>query len=175
MSNLVIELLKILLIWFKSILVYLFVPNSFLFKSIEDEIVLITGGGSGIGRIMAVLFASKGAKIVIWDLAEDGMKRTAQMVQNKGGKCYSYKVDVSDRNEVYSAAERVKRDVGKVNILVNNAGIVNGKRLEDLPDEKIIKTMEGEAVCHLTRDDNFLFVVLHSRFLQSIVWPIFGL
>jgi len=55
-------------------------------------------------------------------------------------------VDVSSREDIYKAAEKVKKDVGKVDILINNAGIVFGKRLLETPDENIVKTFEVNAM-----------------------------
>lgn len=144
MSNIIIDVLTIILLWIKEILVYLFVPKSFRIKSIKDELVLVTGGGSGIGRLMAIMLSEKGANVIIWDVNEEGMKQTKKLIERNGGKCWTFRCDVSKREEVYAVASTVKSDVGKVTILINNAGIVCGKSFEELPDESIIKTMNGE-------------------------------
>lgn len=61
---------------------------------------------------------------------------------------YTYVVDISDRHKVYEMASSVAADVGHVTILVNNAGIVSGTRILDIPDEKVIKTFEVNAISH---------------------------
>ncbi|GBM19596.1 Epidermal retinol dehydrogenase 2, partial [Araneus ventricosus] len=125
-----------------------FVPRSFRYKDIKGQTVLITGGGSGIGRLIALRFAKHGARIVVWDLNLSGAQETMKMVRDQGGEAFAFRCDVSQPQAVYDAAARVKQEVGKVDILVNNAGIVTGKRLLDCPDEKIKKTFEVNALAH---------------------------
>jgi FlaA1/EpsC-like NDP-sugar epimerase len=59
---------------------------------VRDRVVLITGGGSGIGRKMALQFARRNAIVVIWDIFEAGMQETVKLVQSAGGRIHSYKV-----------------------------------------------------------------------------------
>lgn len=137
----------------KAILLF-FVPKFLLFKDVSQDIVLITGGASGLGRLMAKRFAKLGATVVIWDLNPTGLEETTKMVEemrskkDKVGKCYHYQVDISDRFKVYAAAERVRREVGDVSILINNAGIVTGKRFLECQDEKILKTFDVNVLAH---------------------------
>lgn len=129
----------------------LFIPNSLRYKAIHDDIVLITGGGSGLGRSLAVTFAKHGVKkIVLWDINDEGMKETKSLVESPqfNSKCWIYVCDVSDRHKVYEMANYVKRDVGTVTILVNNAGIVSGSNILDLSDEQIVKTFEINSLAH---------------------------
>ena len=65
-----------------------------------------------------------------------------------GGKAYSYQLDVTDRLKVYALAEQIKREVGDVIMLVNNAGIVTGKKILDAPDHLMVKTMEVNTISH---------------------------
>lgn len=131
-----------------------FVPRFLRYKDVSNDIVLITGGGSGLGRLFALTFAKKGAKVVIWDVNLPGMEETAKMIEelrtdkDKIGSCAYYVVDISDRAEVYARAEQVKREIGTVTILINNAGIVVGKRFMDLNDDKIVKTFEVNCIAH---------------------------
>ena len=60
-----------------------FVPSKFRFKSVKDEIVLVTGAGSGIGRLMANKFADLGAKVICWDINKDGMEETVNDIKSK--------------------------------------------------------------------------------------------
>jgi len=111
-------------------------------KSIKGDIVLITGGGSGIGRLMALKLSDLGAIIVTWDVNTQGNEETVSMIQKNGGTAYAYTVDITNRHKIYATAEEVKQDVGTVKILINNAGIVSGTSVLDTTDEKIIRTFD---------------------------------
>lgn len=98
---------------------------------------LITGGAGGLGRAVAQRIVDAGGRVVIWDLREDAASEAAESL---GDDAFAYGCDVSDRQAVYAAAERTLADVGRVDILLNNAGIVSGKHFLDLPDERIEAT-----------------------------------
>lgn len=70
------------------------------------------------------------------------------VVSGRGGVAFSYVCNVIDRETVYSTAERVRKEVGKVSIVVNNAGIVTGKRFLDIPDENIQRTFDVNVLAH---------------------------
>lgn len=117
-------------------------------KSVEGQVVLVTGAGHGIGRVMARKFAEQKARVVIWDINEAGNSRTAKEIQTIGGEVHAYTVDVSKKEKVYDAAARVKKDVGKVDILVNNAGILIGELLLELTDNQIQRVMDINVMAH---------------------------
>lgn len=131
-----------------SLIGYLTVSNLFKKrKSVQGQIVLITGGGSGLGRLMAHRFAKLGAIPVIWDINEEGAKKVAEECQAFGkNKAYYYKVDLSKYQDVYAVADKVKEQVGVVDILINNAGIVTGKKLLDSSEALITKTFEVNSL-----------------------------
>ncbi|XP_072937638.1 epidermal retinol dehydrogenase 2-like isoform X2 [Epargyreus clarus] len=93
-------------------------------KDITGEIVLITGAGHGMGREMALRFARLGAIVVSVDINPAGNEETYKMVKEEKGRIYKFECDVTDRAAVMALAQRVKKDVGEVSILVNNAGIM---------------------------------------------------
>ena len=136
----------VFVLWIKKIALCLFVPRSLRFKQVKDELIVITGAGSGIGRLLAQLFAEKQATVIIWDVNEEGLLQTAKLVEKSGGRCHAFICDVSDRKSVYTTAEKIRRDIGRVTMLINNAGIVSGGRFLEIPDEKIVRTMEGECI-----------------------------
>lgn len=87
-------------------LVKLFIPSRK--KSVAGETILITGAGSGIGRLMALEFASMGVTLVLWDISQDGNKETVRLVKQKGAaRVHSYICDCSNKAEVYSVADQV--------------------------------------------------------------------
>lgn len=134
--------------------VLFFVPKCLRFKDVSQDIVLVTGGASGLGRLFALKFAKLGARVIIWDLNLAGLEETAKMVEelrskrDNVGSCHYYQVDISDRNKVYATAERIKQEIGTVSIVINNAGIVTGKRFLDCNDSMIVKTFEVNTLSH---------------------------
>ncbi len=104
---------------------------------LDDKVALITGAGSGIGEACAVLFADEGASIAAADISEDGALQTAATVADAGGESMAISGDVTDKAECERmVAETVSR-FGKVDILVNSAGITPRYVPADTPfDEK---------------------------------------
>jgi len=110
-------------------------------KSFRNQVVLITGGASGIGRRMALDLAQKGAVLVIWDIHQERLDETVEELSNVGAhRAHGFVCDISNRQEVYTTASKVKEAVGDVDILINNAGIVSGKSILEIEDEKIEAT-----------------------------------
>ncbi|XP_014728571.1 PREDICTED: epidermal retinol dehydrogenase 2-like isoform X2 [Sturnus vulgaris] len=128
-------------------LVFLVVPVRK--KNVSGEIVLITGAGSGIGRLLAIKFASLGATVVLWDINQEALNCTVKVARENGaGRVHSYVCDCSKRQDIYRVADQVKKEVGDVSILINNAGVVIGKRFLDSPDSLVDKTMEVNTMAH---------------------------
>lgn len=100
--------------------------------------LLITGAGSGLGRRMAVLAATRGARVTVWDLDAGAAETTCERIRSVGGIGAAEAVDVSDEAAVQAAAERA----GVVDVLVNNAGVVSGGALLENSSEKIRRTFE---------------------------------
>lgn len=108
--NFFLETIQVLLlsIWYNvESFIHLFVPKKK--KNIAGEVVLITGAGSGIGRLMAQEFAALGTVLVLWDINQEGMKETARLAKNSGAsRVHYYLCDCSDKNEVYRVADQVR-------------------------------------------------------------------
>lgn len=100
--------------------------------------VLITGAGSGIGRLMALEAARRGALIAVWDRDKAGADETVRLVEEAGGAARATVVDITDRVAVASAAERE----GAVDVVINNAGVVTGTTLLEASDEAIERTFQ---------------------------------
>jgi len=117
-------------------------------SEIAGRTVLITGGASGVGRRVALRIAALGGQVVLWDINQDALERTLAEVTGAGGgrAAAGHLCDIADRENVYATAERVRREVGAVDILINNAGIVSGKHFLDLPDGQIEATFKINAL-----------------------------
>lgn len=110
---------------------------------LRDKVALITGAGSGIGMEAALLFSSEGAGIVAVDVNDDAGKETVKQIESKGGKAIYVNADVSkgdDCNKMVAAAEQT---FGKLNILFNNAGIMDSNDDNAMTTEEAVweKTM----------------------------------
>ncbi|WP_461247315.1 SDR family oxidoreductase, partial [Treponema sp. R6D11] len=121
-------------------------------KNIKDKLILITGGASGIGLLMAFTYAEKQARVVIWDVNESAIKLVEDEARAKNLFIRGMVCDVSDRNAVYSQAQKLVAEFGPLDILINNAGIVSkkgpnvvGPVFLSTPDESIIKIMNINA------------------------------
>ena len=84
---------------------------------------IVTGGGAGIGRAIALAMAQEGADVAVWDVNEPQAEEVAAMIRRVGQKSMYSRVDVSIAQEVHAAAQRVGEVLGRIDILVNNAGI----------------------------------------------------
>ncbi len=98
---------------------------------LQNKVAIITGGASGIGKATAALFAKEGAQLVIWDVKEEKGRVVAQEL---GGTFYQ--VDTTDLTAVETAANAVIADFGKIDILINNAGIVRDATLAKMTAEQ---------------------------------------
>lgn len=118
----------------------------------KNKKVLITGGASGIGKIMARKSLERGiSHLVIWDINEEGLAKTKEEFSTFGILISTYKVDVSALDEIKSNAQKVRTEVGKIDILINNAGIVVGKYFHENTHLDIQKTMliNSNALMHI--------------------------
>ncbi len=112
---------------------------------LKEKTVLITGGASGIGKIMVRLMLEREAKVIIWDINQENIDQTISgFSQNEN--LFSFKVDVSNFEQIQAAAKKVKLEIGIVDVLINNAGIVVGKYFDDHSASDISKTMEINAI-----------------------------
>lgn len=77
-----------------------------------------------------------------------GLETTKNLIKDAGGKCFAYWVDVSSREDVYGVAKKVEAEVGKVDILINNAGVVEGQFLLDVVDDRIERMFKINILAH---------------------------
>ena len=124
---------------------------------IKGNSVLITGGASGIGRIMGRMALEKGARmLIIWDINEAGIASTVKEYE-KLGKVIGYKVDVSDSEQVKEMAQTTMAECGNVDIVINCAGIVTSNATFDKQTTREIeRTMSINAVAPMVIAQQFL-------------------
>jgi short-subunit dehydrogenase len=102
-------------------------------KSLEDKVVVITGAGSGIGRALAVDIARRGGLLALSDVNEAGLAETVDLAKQAGAaQVRSDLLDVADREAFRTYADEVLTHFGRVNVVVNNAGVALSGRVEDL-------------------------------------------
>ena len=129
---------------------------------LANHIAVVTGAGSGIGRAIALGYAREGAHVVALDMNKETAAATAQQILNAGGKADSFALDVTRREDCIAMAKQVEGKVGKVTILVNNAGIV-GRNGMTGADDAVIRDWENIIAVNLTG----VFNVTHA-FLGSL-------
>jgi 3-oxoacyl-[acyl-carrier protein] reductase len=111
---------------------------------LTDKTVVVTGAGRGIGRVTAVQLAQQGANLALFDLNEADLAETARLCTDHSVTARSYRVNVADEAEVTGAMDRVASDFGRLDGLVNNAGIVR--------DGLLVKVKEGAVVGSMSLD-----------------------
>jgi len=125
----------------------LFVPNAE--KSVKGEIVLITGTGHGIGKELALQYASQSATVVCWDINEKTNQETVKKIAQLGyTKAHAYVCDVTNRVQVKEMTKRVQEEVGDISILINNAGIMPSHLLLQHTPIEIERTININLVAH---------------------------
>lgn len=101
-------------------------------KSFDGKVAVITGGGAGIGRALAVELARSGATVAVSGRNRDNVDETVNLCRALGAAARGYRLDVTDRDAVYGHADEVVADFGRVNLVVNNAGVSLTASVEEL-------------------------------------------
>jgi NAD(P)-dependent dehydrogenase (short-subunit alcohol dehydrogenase family) len=104
-------------------------------KSVRGRVAAITGAGSGIGRALADALVRQGAHLALCDIDDTALAETVAQCEGFGVKITSEHVDVADRSAVYNWADRVIADHGRVNLIINNAGVALGASVESMSYE----------------------------------------
>lgn len=103
---------------------------------IKNAVAVITGGGQGLGRAMALDLAAQGAKLALVDLNEEKLQETVELVKQAGSEAHYYLLNVAEEEAVEQTFAQIVQDFGGLDILVNNAGITR--------DGLLVKAKEGE-------------------------------
>jgi len=115
---------------------------------LEGRVAIVTGGGRGIGRATALELARLGADVVIAELDKPGAERVAGEVKGLGRKALALPTDVTSRADLKTMVERTRGELGRIDILINNAGIYRAAASLDVTEEHwdAIMTINAKAV-----------------------------
>ncbi|MBM4762768.1 3-oxoacyl-ACP reductase FabG [Bacillus sp. B15-48] len=103
---------------------------------LKDKVAIITGASGGIGEATAKKFAEEGAKVVLADLNKGDLKRTAAAIHQFGGETIEFETDVTNRDQVAHLMSKTNAHYGRIDIVINNAGITKDARLEKMTEEQ---------------------------------------
>jgi 3-oxoacyl-[acyl-carrier protein] reductase len=118
---------------------------------LQDRVGLVTGGGSGIGRAIALRFAGEGARVVVNDVKLDAAEQVVGEIAAAGGRGLAIRADVADSGQVRAMFDEVERTLGGLDVLVNNAGIgttsnSEGRQLREKADARIMEILSGQGI-----------------------------
>jgi NAD(P)-dependent dehydrogenase (short-subunit alcohol dehydrogenase family) len=118
---------------------------------LKDKVAIVTGAGSGIGKGIATVFFREGAKVVVADWDEQAGKKTAEEIRRSGGDAFFVKCDVSKEEQVKATIQTTVAKYGRINVLVNNAGIGVYKTVLDTTSEEwdrcLAVNLKGVFLC----------------------------
>ncbi len=110
--------------------------------SLEDQIVMVTGAGRGIGRGLAEAFAKEGAHIVAVARSIPQINETAEAVRAMGRRAVALPCDVTDSDAIKGVVETAEKDLGPIDVLINNAGYAHFQPVAELPTDEWRRTLE---------------------------------
>ncbi len=110
-------------------------------ERLVDKVAVITGAARGIGKAAARIFAEEGASIIIWDVLDEG-RITAEMLREAGHTVEFEKLNTRDYEAVEAAAERIYQRFGKIDILINNAGITRDQSFLKMSHEQFKEVID---------------------------------
>jgi len=137
-------------------------------QTLRDKRVLVTGGAGGIGSAIALRFAQDGAQVLLADLHEERLPVVASAVLAAGGTARTYGVDVTAIDSIRALREQVFADVGGLDVLVNNAGVVFGGAFHEVPLEKHLLTYQVNTLGVVAMAHVFLSDMIASPEAQLV-------
>jgi 3-oxoacyl-[acyl-carrier protein] reductase len=107
-----------------------------------DKVAIITGGGQGIGLATALKFAREGARVAVCDINGDAAKAAAHEINADGGEAIAFRVDVTDKDSIAQMVQGVMAKWGRIDTLVNNAGIVQDAQFKKMTEEQFDRVID---------------------------------
>jgi len=104
-------------------------------KRLDNKVAVITGGADGLGRAASIKFAAEGAQVIIWDMNEEKARLTIAEIEAEGGKAFFTKVNTASYYEVDVATQDAVSRFGRIDILINNAGITRDASIKKMTPE----------------------------------------
>lgn len=118
---------------------------------LKDKVGIITGAARGIGQATALKFAAEGAKVVVCDIDTAAIEETVQAIRQSGAEAIGCRVDVTKKDEVESMVKAAMDKWGRIDVLVNNAGIIQDGQLHKMTDEQFDRVininLKGTYLC----------------------------
>lgn len=118
---------------------------------LKDKVAVVTGARRGMGRSEALTLAKAGAKVVVSDISKEDCEKVVEEIKEEGCESIAIKCDVSDKEKVQELFEKTKSEFDSVNILINNAGVVDFKPLSEKTEDEWKKTIDinlkGQFLC----------------------------
>ncbi len=111
-------------------------------KRFVDKVAIITGAGQGMGRQVALDLHAEGAKVVATDIVDEHLESLAQEIEADEGQCLPIHCDVASRQHVDDMMKKTLETYGRIDILINNAGLLVPGTIEETTDELIEKTLD---------------------------------
>jgi len=109
---------------------------------LREKVAIITGGGSGIGEATAEKFAREGAKVAVCDINLGEAQRVARAIADRDGHALAFHIDVTDKDSIARMIEQVMAAWGRIDVLVNNAGIVQDAQLRKMSDDQFERVVD---------------------------------
>jgi len=120
-------------------------------KMLDGKVAIVTGSGSGLGKATAILFAEEGAKVVGADIWQEGGQETQEIIKKNGGDSIFLKIDVTNGHEVESLVSTAVKKYGRLDILVNSAGVHSFGKVSDMEEtgwDRVMNTdLKGLFLC----------------------------
>ena len=109
---------------------------------LTGKVSIITGAGQGIGRATALKFAKEGAKVAVCDINPESVEQTVELVESAGGEAIGFRVDVTDKESISRMVDGVMAKWGRIDTLVNNAGIVQDAQFKKMSEDQFDRVID---------------------------------